>query len=145
MFRLAEPYEAYRDRSDARLAETGARPRAFLATLGPLATYTARAGFARSLLAGGGIETPEAGPTDSADELVAAFAEAGTPVAVLCSSDGLYAERGEAAVAALREAGARSVLLAGRAEIAGVDGRLYAGCDALAVIDAVYEALEAAR
>jgi methylmalonyl-CoA mutase len=144
-FRFAEPYEAYRDRSDARLAETGARPRAFLATLGSLATYTARAGFARSLLAGGGIETPEAGPTDSADELVAAFAEAGTPVAVLCSSDGLYAERGEAAVAALREAGARSVLLAGRAEIAGVDGRLYAGCDALAVIDAVYEALEAAR
>jgi methylmalonyl-CoA mutase len=145
VFRLAEPYEAYRDRSDARLAETGARPRAFLATLGPLATYTARAGFARSLLAGGGIEAPEAGPTDSIEELVAAFSEAGTPVAVLCSSDALYAERGEAAVAALRAAGARYVLLAGRMEVAGVDGRLYAGCDALAAMDAVYEALEAAR
>ena len=144
-FRVAEPYEAYRDRSDARLAGTGARPRAFLATLGPLATYTARAGFARSLLAGGGIEAPEAGPTDGVEEVAAAFAEAGTPVAVLCSSDALYAERGEAAVAALREAGAGAVLLAGRAEVAGVDGRLYAGCDALAVIDAVYEALEAAR
>ena len=46
------------------LADTGARPRAFLATLGPLAAYTARAGFARNLLQAGGIETVEAGPTD---------------------------------------------------------------------------------
>jgi methylmalonyl-CoA mutase len=37
------------------------------------------------------------------------------------------------------------VLLAGRAEVPGVDGKLYAGCDALAVIDAVYEALEAVQ
>jgi methylmalonyl-CoA mutase len=141
-FRLAEPYEAYRDRSDARLESTGARPRAFLATLGPLAAYTVRAGFARNLLAAGGIEAVEAGPTETADEVAAAFPQAGTPVAVLCSTDDLYAERAQTSVAALRAAGARYVLLAGRAEVPGVDGHLAAGGDALAVIDAVYGALE---
>jgi methylmalonyl-CoA mutase len=124
------------------LAETGARPRAFLATLGPLAAYTVRAAFARNLLQAGGIETPEAGPTETAEDVVTAFREAGTPVAVLCSTDALYAERAAETVAALRAAGARRVLLAGRADVAGVDGNLAAGCDALAVIESVYRALE---
>ncbi len=142
VFRLAEPYEAFRDRSDARLADTGARPTAFLATLGRLAAYTVRAGFARNLLEAGGIETVEAGPTETPDEVVAAFAAAGTPVAVLCSTDALYAERAEAAVSALREAGARYILLAGTVEVPGIDGRLFAGGDVLAVIDAVYGAMD---
>src|SRR5690606_14885176 len=92
-FRPAEPYEAFRDRSDALLSETGSRPRAFLATLGPIAAYTARAGFARNLLQAGGIETPEAGPTETTGEVVAAFREAGAPVAVICSTDAVYRER----------------------------------------------------
>jgi methylmalonyl-CoA mutase len=140
--RLAEPFESYRDRSDAVLAGTGARPRAFLATLGPLAAYTARAGFTRNLLAAGGIETPEAGPTETAADVAGPFTEAGTPVAVLCSSDTLYAERAPETVAALREAGARYILLAGKADVAGIDGQLYAGVDALRVIESVYGALE---
>ncbi|MDN5749882.1 MAG: methylmalonyl-CoA mutase subunit beta [Pseudonocardia sp.] len=139
VYRAAQPYEAHRDRSDARLAETGSRPRAFLATLGPLAAYTARAGFARNLLQAGGIEAVEAGPTETADEVVAAFADAGTTVAVLCSTDALYAERAAETAAALREAGATRILVAGKLEIDGVDGQLHAGCDALAVIDGVYE------
>jgi methylmalonyl-CoA mutase len=144
-FRPAEPYEAFRDRSDAVLAQTGSRPRAFLATLGPLAAYTARAGFARNLLAAGGMETPEAGPTESAAEVAAAFREAGTPVAVLCSSDALYTERAAETVRALRDAGARQVLLAGTAEAPDLDGHVAAGCDALAVLGSVYETLEVAR
>ncbi|GAA5116868.1 methylmalonyl-CoA mutase family protein [Pseudonocardia adelaidensis] len=141
-YRPAEPYEAFRDRSDAVLEETGSRPRAFLATLGPLSAYTARAAFARNLLQAGGIETPEAGPTETPDDVAAAFREAGTPVAVLCSTDPLYADRAAATVEALRAAGARYVLLAGKAEVPGVDGHLAAGCDALAVIESVHRALE---
>jgi methylmalonyl-CoA mutase len=142
-FRPAEPYERFRDRSDAMLAETGARPRAFLATLGSLSAYTVRAGFARNLLQAGGIETPEAGPTETAEEVVEAFRKAGTPVAVLCSTDALYTERAAETVAALRDEGARQVLLAGSADVPGLDGNLAAGCDALAVIGSVYTALEA--
>jgi methylmalonyl-CoA mutase len=145
-YRPAEPYEAFRDRSDAVLAETGARPRAFLATLGPLAAYAVRAGFARNLLQAGGIEAPEAGPTETAAEVAEAFREASTSVAVLCSTDALYGERGAETVAALREAGARYVLLAGKAGVGveGVDGHLAAGGDALAVIGSVYEAIDMA-
>jgi methylmalonyl-CoA mutase len=148
-FRPAQRYEEFRDRSDAVLAESGARPRAFLATLGPLSAYAVRAGFARNLLQAGGIETPEAGPTESAGEVAEAFRAAGTPVAVLCSTDAIYAERAAETVAALRAAGARQVLLAGSADVPdldghGLDGRLAAGCDALAVIESVYAAIDTA-
>jgi methylmalonyl-CoA mutase len=137
--RPAGAYEELRDRSDALLAATGTRPRAFLATLGPLAVHAARAGFARNLLHAGGIDTVDAGPTQAVDDVVAAFRKAETPVAVLCSSDKLYADRAAAVVAALRDAGARHVLLAGKAQVDGLDGHLYAGGDALAVLNGVLE------
>ena len=140
VYRPAAAYEAYRDRSDAVLAATGARPTAFLATLGPLATYSTRAAFARNLLASGGIDAVEAGPTETAEAVAAAWEQAKAPVAVLCSSDALYAERGEATASALRAAGARHILVAGKVDVPGIDGQLYAGCDALAVIDGAYVA-----
>jgi methylmalonyl-CoA mutase len=133
VYRPAAAFEAYRDGSDATLAATGARPTALLATLGPLATYSTRASFARNLLAAGGIDAVEAGPTETPDEVGKAWAGAGATTAVLCSSDALYAERGAAAVEALRAAGAAHVLVAGRVDVPGVDGQVYAGCDALAV------------
>jgi methylmalonyl-CoA mutase len=138
VYRPAAPFETYRDRSDAVLAATGARPTAFLATLGPLATYSARASFTRNLLAAGGIDAVEAGPTETAEAVAAAWEQVKVPVAVLCSSDALYAERGEATAAVLRAAGARRILVAGRVDVPGIDGQLYAGCDALAVIDGIY-------
>jgi methylmalonyl-CoA mutase len=140
VYRPAAPFEAYRDRSDAVLAATGTRPTAFLATLGPLATYSTRASFTRNLLAAGGIDAVEAGPTETAEAVATAWAQSKAAVAVLCSSDALYAERGEATAAALRAAGARRILVAGTVDVPGIDGQLYAGCDALAVIDGVYVA-----
>src|SRR6185312_3080336 len=146
VYRPAAAFERYRDRSDAVAAATGGRPRAFLATLGPPAAYGARAGFARNLLHAGGIDTVDAGPTATVDELTTAFtagAAAGTPVAVLCGTDALYAERAATAVDGLRAAGARHVLLAGTAQVPGLDGHLAAGGDALAALDAVWAVLDA--
>jgi methylmalonyl-CoA mutase len=145
VYRPAAPFEALRDRSDARLAATGHRPRAFLATLGPQAAFAVRAAFARNLLRAGGIEVVEAGPTEAVEDVAKAFDAADTPVAVLCSSDHVYAERAAATVAALRAAGAGTVLLAGRADVPGLDGQLAAGDDALATIESVYAGLEGAR
>ena len=54
--RLAEPFEALRDASDRVLAKTGARPKVFLATLGRLPDFTARAMFAKNFYEAGGIE-----------------------------------------------------------------------------------------
>ena len=96
--------------------------------------------FARNLLAAGGIDAVEAGPTEIGRGGRRRLGAGRVPVAVLCSSDALYAERGEATAAALRAAGARRILVAGRVDVPGIDGQLYAGCDALAVIDGVYVA-----
>ncbi|SJZ74745.1 heterodimeric methylmalonyl-CoA mutase small subunit [Marinactinospora thermotolerans DSM 45154] len=144
--RYAEDYETLRARSDAHLARTGERPRVFLATLGPLAAHTARAGFAANLFAAGGIEPVRAGVVDGADELAARFRDSGTTVACLCSSDAVYAEQAAAAARALREAGATRVLLAGRPEgTADVDGHVFTGCDALGLLEELCDHLGVAR
>uniref|UniRef100_UPI0003630A74 methylmalonyl-CoA mutase subunit beta n=1 Tax=Nocardiopsis halotolerans TaxID=124252 RepID=UPI0003630A74 len=103
--RYADDYEALRDRSDTQAGDTGHRPTAFLATLGPVAAHTARASFAANLLAAGGIASHDPGPLDGAEAAADAFAASGSRVAVLCSSDAVYAEQAEAAARALRAAG----------------------------------------
>ena len=57
--RLAEPFETLRDASDRMLAQTGARPKIFLANLGKLADFTARATFAKNFFEAGGIEAAD--------------------------------------------------------------------------------------
>ncbi len=54
--RLAEPFEVMRDASDRVLAETGARPKIFLANLGTPAEFSARSTFAKNFFEAGGIE-----------------------------------------------------------------------------------------
>ncbi|MFF1293821.1 MULTISPECIES: methylmalonyl-CoA mutase family protein [unclassified Streptomyces] len=128
--RRDEAYEALRARSDAHLAATGARPRIFLAALGPAAAHTARLTFAANLFQAGGIE-PVTGGT---------FEDSGAGEVCLCSSDALYAERAESAAAELRAAGASHVSLAGRpGQYAGVDSYVFAGCDAVAVLSATLD------
>ncbi|WP_235999792.1 methylmalonyl-CoA mutase family protein [Qaidamihabitans albus] len=140
--RYAQEYERLRDRSDAHLAAHGTRPRVFLATLGPLAAHSARATFAANLFQAGGIEPVNPGVTGDRDALVRAFRESGTAVACLCGSDSAYAEQAGEVATALREAGAVSVLLAGkRADHAGVTGFVHAGCDALAVLTGTLDTL----
>ncbi|WP_460306257.1 methylmalonyl-CoA mutase family protein [Actinocorallia aurea] len=115
-----QDFEALRDLADAQAV----RPKVFLATLGPVAVHTARASFAANLFQAGGIETV----TGTADEF-----EGG--VAVICSSDKLYAEQAEETAKALRARGAVKVLLAGKGEYTGVDGGVFAGCNAIDVLE----------
>jgi methylmalonyl-CoA mutase len=111
--RYAAGFEALRDRSDAFLASTGARPKVLLLPLGPLAEHNIRTTFASNLLASGGIEALNPGPLDAA-AIAAAVAESGAPtVAVLCGTDARYGAEASGAVAAARAAGVGQVLLAG--------------------------------
>jgi methylmalonyl-CoA mutase len=135
--RYAQAFEELRDRSDALLAETGSRPRVFLATLGPVAVHTGRSTFAANLFNAGGIETPSGAVGDFPGG-----------VACVCSSDKLYAEQAAATVAALKAAGATHVFLAGSPEKwadTGADGFVFLGCDALSVLHSTYRQLEATR
>jgi len=144
--RLAEPFEALRDASDQILARTGTRPKIFLATLGKLAEYGARANFAKSFFEAGGIQAVESG--SAASPLAAGFRSSGAALACLCGSDNSYDSDAEAAAAALKAAGARHIYLAGRPgaseqklRAAGVQSFVYAGCDALATLRAAYDIL----
>lgn len=111
--RYAAGFEALRDRSDAFLASTGARPKVLLLPLGPLAEHNIRTTFASNLLASGGIEAINPGPLDAA-AIGGAVTEAGAPtVAVLCGTDARYGAEASDAVAAAHAAGVREVLLAG--------------------------------
>ncbi|HEV7203987.1 MAG TPA: methylmalonyl-CoA mutase family protein [Jatrophihabitans sp.] len=133
--RYAQDFEALRDRADA----APERPKVFLAGLGPLAAHSARTGFAANLFQAGGLDCVTG--SGELDELLAAFEKSGTTVACLCSSDSVYADAAAPAAKALRDAGATTIWLAGKAEVEGVDGTLYAGCDALAVLRSVFETL----
>lgn len=126
------------------LRDTPAGTPVFLATLGSIAAHTARATFASNLFAAGGIDTVAAGATEGPVELLAGYA--GQPVVCLCGDDPSYAEWGAQAVQALREAGARYVVLAGKpgertvpAEL--VDAYAAIGIDALAFLRGVREEL----
>ncbi len=143
--RLAGPFEQLRNASDRRLAETGQRPKVFLATLGRLSDFSARATFARNFFAAGGIEAMS--PERFADhaEMIAAFKSSGTKIACLCASDELYAREAAEAATALTAAGATHVYLAGRPkdrdgyQAAGVQSFIYTGCDALATLKAAHD------
>ncbi|HVS16391.1 MAG TPA: methylmalonyl-CoA mutase family protein [Thermoanaerobaculia bacterium] len=145
--RDAEPFERLREAA-REAAESGTGPRVFLARLGTPAESAARAAFVSALLAAGGIAAVDAGSFHDDDELAAALRESGCPVAALCSSDAVYAERAVDAARALRRAGARFVVLAGRPgeleaplQAAGVDRFLALGGDALDDLAALLAAL----
>lgn len=140
-WRLAEAFEALRDRADA----AAERPCVFLATLGPVADFSARAGFARNLFEAGGLAAASTdgfatgGATDMA-ALVAACRSSGARLACLCGSDAGYEAEAIPAAQALAASGA-TVWLAGRPgemeaglREAGVSAFIQAGCDAVAVL-----------
>jgi methylmalonyl-CoA mutase len=144
--RLAEPFELLRDRSDAILAKTGARPKVFLANLGHLSEFTARAGFAKSFFETGGIETVTNDGFASLEEMTAAFKSSGAALACLCSSDEVYARDGVAAATALAPM-TKHLYLAGRPseqdvlKAAGIGTFIYAGGDMVAPLQAAYQML----
>ena len=114
-----------------KLRDDPATTPVFLATMGRVAQHTARATFAANLFASGGIDTVTAGATEGVDDVVGAYREAGnTPVVCLAGPDAAYAEWGSDLVSALREAGARHVIVAGKADV-GADDQAAAGLDAL--------------
>ncbi len=131
--RYGASFEALRDAPAARPV--------FLATLGTIAQHTARATFASNLLAAGGVAVEVAGATDGVDALVAAYRTGvQSPVVCLAGADPTYAEWGEQAAAALREAGASRVIIAGRATDY-TDDACAMGVDALAFLNRTREAL----
>jgi methylmalonyl-CoA mutase len=150
--RLGEDFEALRDRADAHEAATGRRPAVFLANLGTPAAYTTRSMFARNFFGAAGIEAVASGDCVTPGDAVEAWRAAGTPIAVLCSSDAVYGERGADTVRALQAAGAARIYLAGEPgaaragyEAAGIDSFIHVRCNLVEMLDRALDELGVAR
>ncbi|GAA1900577.1 methylmalonyl-CoA mutase family protein [Lapillicoccus jejuensis] len=128
--RYGAPYEALRDDPPSATV--------FLATLGPVAQHTARATFASNLLAAGGIGVDVAGATADAGEVAAAYG--GQPVVLVAGTDDAYAQWGADAARALRDKGARWVVVAGK-PAGWADDSCAMGVDALAFLSRTREKL----
>ncbi|HEY5145944.1 MAG TPA: methylmalonyl-CoA mutase family protein, partial [Polyangiaceae bacterium] len=150
--RLAEPFEALRDRADRFLAARGKRPAVFLANLGPIADHKARAAFAQNVFEAGGFLVIGNDGFDTADEAAAAFADSGADVAAVCSSDAIYAELASPAARALRAKGATAVVLAGAPGVAeapyreaGVTDFVFVGANVAECLRSLLDRVSAAE
>lgn len=146
--RYAEPFEALRDAADAYAAKSGKGFRVFLASLGEVIDHTQRSTWIKNYLAAGGIDALTSDGFPNAEAAAKAFKGSGVTAACICSSDALNAEHAEATAKALKSAGAKLVLMAGRPgekeaalKAAGVDQFLFAGADAVATLAGLQERL----
>ncbi len=137
----AAPFEELRDASDAHLQKTGRRPSVFLANMGPIPKHKGRAEWSSNFFQAGGFEIVANDGFNNATDCAAAFTESKADIAIICSSDDLYPESVPDVAPALKAAGVKHLLLAGRPgekeadyKAAGVDAFIYLGCD-------VYETL----
>ncbi|MBV9530862.1 MAG: methylmalonyl-CoA mutase, partial [Bradyrhizobium sp.] len=124
-------------------------PRVFLANLGKPSEFTARAAFAKSFFESGGIEALDNEGFSNASTLASAYQASGADLVCLCSVDKVYAEQAADAALTLKAAGARHIYLAGTASgpqaalrTAGVNTFIFAGGDALAVLQEAYRQME---
>lgn len=140
--RDAEVFEELRDATD------GTDAKVFLACLGTRRDFGAREGFASNYFHIAGLATPQV-DGGSTYEIVAAWQASGTPVVCLCSSAKIYAEQGIEVARALKDAGAKRVLLAGNIKELGdesagelIDGTIAMGMDVVAGLNEILDVLE---
>ncbi len=148
--RLGEDFEKLRDAGDTFKETYGQWPKIFLANIGNVADFTARATFAKNFFEAGGIEAVGgAGGTDPA-AIARDFKGSGASFAILCSTDAVYADCAVKVAQALKDAGAAIVYLAGRGgeqeaalKAAGVDEFIFMGCDVRGVLESAHAKLQA--
>ena len=109
--RRSEPFEILRRRAELQLAKTGARPKVFLATMGPRKQHAARADFSTGFFAAGGFEVVPNKGFETPEAAASAALASGAPVVVLCSTDDTYPALVPPFATALKAAGATAPCL----------------------------------
>jgi methylmalonyl-CoA mutase len=147
--RISAPFEYLRSMADEFESRTAKPAIIFLASLGSLAQFTARATWTANAFAVGGFKALGPSVYNSLDDLVTAFRESGATMACIVSSDSVYEAQAEDTARALKEAGASRLYLAGKPGSreqayagAGVDIYLYAGCNLLALLEDAHSHLQ---
>jgi len=139
-----EAFEALRDASDAFAAQHGHRPRVFLAGVGSIAEQIGRKTYAKNFFEAGGFEVLARETKCDVDASAAAFAQSGAKIAVICSTDKQYATCVAQLAPKLKQAGARTVVLAGNPgareaayRAARVDRFIFLKCDVLETLSSL--------
>ena len=146
--RLAADFEALRDLSDAFKDEFGQRPKVFLANIGGISEFTARAQFAKNLFEAGGIEAVAGTGSTEAATIARDFKNSNSKLAVMCGIDEMYTKYALDVCTALKDAGAELIYIAGRPETqesrhldVGIDDFIFIGCDAHAILTKAHRQL----
>ncbi len=131
--RDAAPFEALRARFRG--------VRVFVANIGPLAEQQARTGWVRDLLAVAGADVVDGRDGfATADDATAAMPGSGAEIAVISAADTRLPALMPSLAAALRAAGARVVLCAGKPggdwDTVGVDAFVHVGVDVVTFLEA---------
>ncbi|GAK57506.1 methylmalonyl-CoA mutase [Candidatus Vecturithrix granuli] len=90
--RGAEMFETLRKAAEAYAARTGARPKIFMANMGPIPQHKARADFSIGFFEVGGFEMLKNDGFPTVDEAANAALASGAPAVIICSTDETYPE-----------------------------------------------------
>ncbi len=101
-WRASEGFEQLRASAEEFAARTGARPRVFLAKMGPLVQHKGRADFSAGFFATAGFESIGKETFETAENAAASALASGASVAVLCSTDETYPELAPAFARAIK-------------------------------------------
>jgi methylmalonyl-CoA mutase len=127
--RRSESFESLRRRSEAFKEKTGARPKVFLANVGPRKQHGARADFSAGFFAAGGFETIANKGFDTPEAAAAAAIESMAPIVVICSTDETYPQIVPPIAQAVRAAPHHPKLILAGFPAAQVDAFRAAGVD----------------
>ena len=140
--RASRDFDALRQAMDLHLEKTGSRAKIFLAGMGPVPQHKARADFSTGFFETGGFEMVRGSGFSTEEEAAAAFAAAGSNIAVICGTDKAYPEIVPKLAKLLKDkVPGAFVVLAGKpaAELeasyraAGMDDYIFLGLDCLAM------------
>ena len=135
-YRLSAAYEQLRH------AAQKAKPKVFLANIGEMVSFTPRANFAANIYAAGGLHSVSGDGGTDAQAIAEAFKKSNSKIAVICAGDDDYEGHAAEVAAALKQAGATHIALAGKPrDIDDIDAYCFAGCAALSFLQEIHKTL----
>lgn len=159
-FRTGDLFESLREACENYKMKTGAKPKIFLATMGPLKQFKGRADFSRGFFEAGGFDVEYPNGFATKEAAVNAALNSKANAVVICSTDDTYPElvpeitKGikskRSGDPALRENKNVSVILAGypKEQIeahkeSGVDDFIFLGADAYGILSVLLKKIGA--
>lgn len=150
-FRTGDLFESLRDASENYKIRTGGKPKIFLATMGPLKQFKARADFSRGFFEAGGFEVEYPNGFSSMDHAVDAALNSKADAVVICSTDDAYPELVPGITKGVKEKNKEiSVILAGypkdqinEHKKSGVDDFIFLGADVYSILSGLLKKIGA--